>query len=170
MLGRFPPGGNDLDHVVGGEDHDLQPHQRDFGVLDDIGVPDDIGAHDTGPRRHRRHPGPAGGGGGGTQQPCLLGLHGTETGRDLLRLRRRHPDVLGRSSAGPESLVHAGTGGCSGRRRLSALRTPPGWGVEGLAVGLAGTPEGSACPVTVPAAVLSLWGWPAGGCRPSTIS
>jgi len=38
------------------------------------------------------------------------------------------------------------------------------------AVGLAGTPEGSACPVTVPAAVLSLWGWPEGGCRPSTIS
>ncbi len=37
-------------------------------------------------------------------------------------------------------------------------------------VGLAGTSDGSACPVTVPAGVLSLWGWPPGGCRPSTIS
>ncbi len=37
-------------------------------------------------------------------------------------------------------------------------------------VGLAGTPEGSACPITVPSAVLELWGWPAGGCRPATIS
>jgi hypothetical protein len=31
-------------------------------------------------------------------------------------------------------------------------------------VGLAGT-GGAACPVTVPPAVLALWGWPAGSCR-----
>jgi hypothetical protein len=37
-------------------------------------------------------------------------------------------------------------------------------------VGLAGTPEGSACPVTVPSAILTLWGWPADSCRPATIS
>ncbi len=37
-------------------------------------------------------------------------------------------------------------------------------------VGLAGTPEGSACPITVPSAVLELWGWPSGSCRPATIS
>jgi hypothetical protein len=37
-------------------------------------------------------------------------------------------------------------------------------------VGLAGTQEGSACPVTVPSAVLGLWGWPPDSCRPATIS
>jgi hypothetical protein len=37
-------------------------------------------------------------------------------------------------------------------------------------VGLAGTPAGSACPATVPSAVLELWGWPPGSCRPATIS
>jgi len=47
---------------------------------------------------------------------------------------------------------------------------PPGGAWKVYDVGLAGTPEGSACPVAVPGAVLSLWGWPAGGCRPSTIS
>jgi hypothetical protein len=28
------------------------------------------------------------------------------------------------------------------------------------------TGPGSACPVTIPPAVLQVWGWPAGGCRP----
>jgi hypothetical protein len=37
-------------------------------------------------------------------------------------------------------------------------------------VGLAGTPEGSPCPVTVPSTILGLWGWPPGSCRPATIS
>ena len=37
-------------------------------------------------------------------------------------------------------------------------------------VGLAGTPEGTACPTTVPSAILGLWGWPPGSCRPATIS
>jgi hypothetical protein len=35
-------------------------------------------------------------------------------------------------------------------------------------VGLAGT-EGATCPVTVPAEVLTRWGWPPGSCRPTTI-
>jgi hypothetical protein len=35
-------------------------------------------------------------------------------------------------------------------------------------VGLAET-DGSTCPATPPAAVLALWGWPAGSCRPTTI-
>jgi len=37
-------------------------------------------------------------------------------------------------------------------------------------VGLAGTPDGSTCPVTVPSSILTLWGWPPGSCRPATIS
>jgi len=37
-------------------------------------------------------------------------------------------------------------------------------------VGLAGTSEGTACPVTVPAAILSRWDWTPGSCRPSSIS
>ena len=36
------------------------------------------------------------------------------------------------------------------------------------AVGVAGT-EGSTCPTSVPAAVLALWGWAPGSCRPPTI-
>ena len=36
-------------------------------------------------------------------------------------------------------------------------------------VGLAGT-EGATCPVQVPAAILQLWQWAAGSCRPRTIS
>jgi hypothetical protein len=47
---------------------------------------------------------------------------------------------------------------------------PQGGAWKAYDVGLAGTPEGSACPVTVPAAVLSLWGWAPGSCRPATIS
>ena len=39
---------------------------------------------------------------------------------------------------------------------------------KAYAVGLAGT-EGATCPVQVPAAVLQLWGWTAGSCRPRTI-
>jgi hypothetical protein len=31
------------------------------------------------------------------------------------------------------------------------------------------TGPGTACPVTIPPAVLQVWGWPAGGCRPSGI-
>ncbi len=37
-------------------------------------------------------------------------------------------------------------------------------------VGLAGTADGSPCSITVPGAILQLWNWPAGSCRPSTIS
>jgi len=37
-------------------------------------------------------------------------------------------------------------------------------------VGLAGTAEGSPCPVTVPTPILNLWGWDPGSCRPTTIS
>jgi hypothetical protein len=37
-------------------------------------------------------------------------------------------------------------------------------------VGLAGTPDGTPCSITVPSAILALWNWPAGSCRPSTIS
>jgi hypothetical protein len=47
---------------------------------------------------------------------------------------------------------------------------PQGGSWKGYDVGLAGTPEGSACPVAVPAAILSLWNWPPGSCRPDTIS
>jgi hypothetical protein len=32
-------------------------------------------------------------------------------------------------------------------------------------VGLTGTAEGAPCPLTVPAGILKLWGWPAGSCR-----
>ena len=46
---------------------------------------------------------------------------------------------------------------------------PPGGSWKAYAVGLAGTREGGACPVTVPAAVLSLWNWPPQSCRPATI-
>jgi len=37
-------------------------------------------------------------------------------------------------------------------------------------VGLAGTADGSPCSITVPSAILQLWNWSAGSCRPSTIS
>ena len=47
---------------------------------------------------------------------------------------------------------------------------PRGGAWKGYAVGVAGPPEGSACPVMVPSAILSLWNWPPGSCRPSTIS
>jgi len=47
---------------------------------------------------------------------------------------------------------------------------PQGGAWKAYDVGLAGTAEGSACPVTVPAPVLSLWGWIPGSCRPTTIS
>jgi hypothetical protein len=43
-----------------------------------------------------------------------------------------------------------------------------GW--KAYAVGLAGTPEGTPCSITVPAAILELWNWPPGSCRPATIS
>jgi hypothetical protein len=39
---------------------------------------------------------------------------------------------------------------------------------KAYAVGLAGT-EGATCPVQVPAAVLQLWDWAPGSCRPRTI-
>jgi hypothetical protein len=45
-----------------------------------------------------------------------------------------------------------------------------GGGWKAYAVGLAGTPEGSSCPIAVPPAVLQVWNWPAGSCRPLTIS
>ncbi len=47
---------------------------------------------------------------------------------------------------------------------------PAGGAWKAYAVGLAGTPEGSPCPIAVPAAVLQLWHWAAGRCRPATIS
>ena len=47
---------------------------------------------------------------------------------------------------------------------------PRGGAWKGYAVGVAGPPEGSACPVAVPSAILSLWNWAPGSCRPSTIS
>ena len=37
------------------------------------------------------------------------------------------------------------------------------------AVGLAGTSQASACPVTVPSAILGLWNWPPASCRPAQI-
>jgi ABC-type oligopeptide transport system substrate-binding subunit len=46
---------------------------------------------------------------------------------------------------------------------------PPGGPWKAYAVGLAGTREGGACPVTVPAAVLGLWNWAPQSCRPATI-
>jgi hypothetical protein len=46
---------------------------------------------------------------------------------------------------------------------------PAGGSWKAYAVGLAGTREGGACPVAVPAAVLSLWNWPPQSCRPATI-
>lgn len=47
---------------------------------------------------------------------------------------------------------------------------PQGGPWKAYAVGLAGTAEGTPCPVMVPGPVLALWGWPAGSCRPATIS
>jgi hypothetical protein len=47
---------------------------------------------------------------------------------------------------------------------------PAGGAWKAYAVGLAGTTEGSPCPIAVPAAVLQLWRWPPGSCRPATIS
>ncbi len=41
---------------------------------------------------------------------------------------------------------------------------------KAIDVGLAGTPDGTACPVTVPAAILRLWNWAPGSCRPSVLS
>jgi len=47
---------------------------------------------------------------------------------------------------------------------------PQGGPWKAYGVGLAGSPEGTPCPVMVPDAILALWGWPAGSCRPATIS
>jgi len=47
---------------------------------------------------------------------------------------------------------------------------PDGRSWQAYAVGLAGTPGANACPVTVPAAILRLWNWSSGSCRPTTIS
>jgi hypothetical protein len=46
---------------------------------------------------------------------------------------------------------------------------PAGGSWKGYDVGLAGTKEGGACPVSVPTDVLRLWNWAPGSCRPSTI-
>jgi hypothetical protein len=46
---------------------------------------------------------------------------------------------------------------------------PAGGSWKAFAVGLAGTHLGGACPITVPAAILGLWGWPPQSCRPATI-
>ena len=46
---------------------------------------------------------------------------------------------------------------------------PAGGSWKAYAVGLAGTREGGACPVTVPSAVLGVWNWPPASCRPATI-
>lgn len=45
---------------------------------------------------------------------------------------------------------------------------PQGGVWKAFDVGLAGT-EGTPCPVTVPTAILDLWGWDPGSCRPTTI-
>jgi hypothetical protein len=42
---------------------------------------------------------------------------------------------------------------------------PSGGSWSGQNVGLAGI-GGTPCPVSVPAAILTLWGWPSGTCRP----
>ena len=41
---------------------------------------------------------------------------------------------------------------------------------KAYAVGLAGTPDGGACPIAVPVVILDLWGWSPKSCRPPTIS
>ncbi len=47
------------------------------------------------------------------------------------------------------------------------FRMEPGQSWQAFADGNAG--PGTACPVAVPAAVVSVWGWPAGSCRPSNV-
>ena len=47
---------------------------------------------------------------------------------------------------------------------------PAGGSWKAYAVGLAGTPDGSTCPIAVPAAIVQLWNWTPGSCRPSTLS
>jgi hypothetical protein len=43
----------------------------------------------------------------------------------------------------------------------------PGGSWRAYAAGNTG--PGTTCPVTVPPAVLAVWGWPAGGCRPNGV-
>ena len=47
---------------------------------------------------------------------------------------------------------------------------PQGGAWKAYDVGLAGTPDGTACPVAVPSAILQLWSWGPGTCRPSTLA
>jgi hypothetical protein len=46
---------------------------------------------------------------------------------------------------------------------------PRGGPWKAFDVGLAGTPDGTACPVVVPAGILRSWNWAPGSCRPSTL-
>ncbi len=45
------------------------------------------------------------------------------------------------------------------------FRRPPGGSWTAFAAGNTG--PGTACPVAVPTPVLTVWGWPAGSCRPT---
>jgi len=47
---------------------------------------------------------------------------------------------------------------------------PSGGAWKGYDVGLAGTPDADPCPIMVPVAVLQLWNWAPGTCRPAAIS
>ncbi len=47
------------------------------------------------------------------------------------------------------------------------FQQPPGGTWRAYAAGNTG--PGTTCPVTVPPAVLAVWGWPAGGCRPNGV-
>jgi len=47
------------------------------------------------------------------------------------------------------------------------FRQSPGGAWTAYAAGASG--PGTPCPVTIPAAVLQVWGWPSGSCRPSGV-
>lgn len=47
------------------------------------------------------------------------------------------------------------------------FRQPPGGAWTAYAAGNTG--PGTACPVTLPPALLAVWNWPAGGCRPNGV-
>ena len=47
------------------------------------------------------------------------------------------------------------------------FRKSPGGGWTAYAAGNTG--PGTACPVVIPAAVLQVWGWPSGSCRPNGV-
>lgn len=47
------------------------------------------------------------------------------------------------------------------------FRQSPGGGWTAYAAGNTG--QSTACPITIPAAVLRVWGWPSGSCRPNGV-